>query len=45
MLSRSGENAGIVDIGNGYALVRMEDNHPIFIDPFMVQQQVLVVFY
>ena len=31
-----GENAGIVDIGNGYALaLRMEShNHPIFIDPF-----------
>ena len=31
-----GENAGIVDIGNGYALaMRMEShNHPIFIDPF-----------
>ena len=34
--SRTGENAGIVDIGGDYAIaIRIEShNHPTFIDPF-----------
>ena len=41
-----GENAGVIDIGDGYAAVfKMEShNHHHFIEPYKVLQQVLVEF-